>query len=171
MCWQYSSAAVNLTVHTLDKTPFQRLLATLITVHPKPRAQRRKPISRACRSRSRRLDLMCQLLQQLRPAQRIHPAVFLIPHLDVVELICVGCAHELDCLLQLHEVVLQGDVVEAADVIGEEVDVDGELLDTVGVDAADGGGKRESKDGFGRVADRVEEHEFFDLGRQREENG
>ena len=66
---------------------------------------------------------------------------------------------------------MQGNVVEAADVVGEEVDVGGELLDAVGVDAADGGRQGQREDGFCSVRDGVEEHEFFDLGGERQQDG
>ena len=114
---------------------------------------------------------MRQLLQQLWASQRIHTSVFLIPHLHVVELVGVVGTQQLDRLLQLDEIVLQSDVVEAADVIGEELDVGGELLDAVRVDAANGGGEGERQDGLGGVADGIEEHEFLDFGGQGEEDG
>jgi len=113
---------------------------------------------------------MRQLLQQLRASQWIHTSVFLIPHLHVVELVGIFGTQQLDCLLQLDEIVLQSDVIEAADVIGEEFDVGGELLDAVGVDTADGRGEGERQDGFSSVADGVEEHKFFDLGGEGEED-
>src|SRR4051794_14806461 len=143
----------------------------LTCVHAKPRSQGGKSIpSSDCRGR-RCLHLMRQLLQQLRTSQRIHTSVFLIPHLHVVELVGIVSTQQLDCLLQLDEIVLQGDVIEAADIIGEEFDVGGELLDAIGVDTADRGREGEREDGLGGVADGVEEHEFFDLGGEREEDG
>ena len=114
---------------------------------------------------------MRQLLQQLWASQRIHTSVFLIPHLHVVELVGVVGTQQLDRLLQLDEIVLQGDVVEAADVIGEEFNVGRELLDAVRVDAANGGGEGERQDGLGGVADGIKEHEFLDFGGQGEEDG
>jgi hypothetical protein len=115
-----------------------------LSPHAKPRAKALQPLGRRPRHRRRRrLHHLCDLLQQQRPIERVDLSILPIPQPAIVEFVRVVGFHEGDGLLELVEILLEDGVLERGDKVGEEVYVDAQCGDAVGVDFGDGGGEGE----------------------------